>query len=71
MPSLAQVIVGVVCAIFGAGVAWGALRGEVQRLRKDLNAIGANLRRLESALMVTTEKREDRERLCAAIDRTR
>jgi hypothetical protein len=62
-----QVLVWMVGVIFGAG-AW-SMKNEmsIRQMRKDLNGIGANVRRtnwnLLVALMVITEKREDRQRL--------
>jgi len=58
-----QLIIWVVGVVFGAGGAWAMVR----QTRKDVNAIGAIMRRdrwnLLIALMVTLEKREDRQRL--------
>lgn len=63
LPIPAQILTWLVSAIFGAGVAWGAF----SRMRKDVNGIGAATRRNHwntlIALMVITEKREDRQRL--------
>jgi hypothetical protein len=65
MPSLisSQLITWCIGLIFGAGGAWAMFR----QTRKDLNGIGARTRRFERNLllylMVTTEKREDRDKL--------
>ena len=63
----AQLAVGIVSAIFGAGVAWGIVRSQGAQDRRDLNAIGATMRRYHHnmliALMVITQDREDRQRL--------
>ncbi|MGH9716392.1 MAG: hypothetical protein ACRD4R_06665 [Candidatus Acidiferrales bacterium] len=54
-------------AIFGAGGAWAVF----SRMQKDLNGLGRAVRRDRwnrmLADMVTTEKREDRERLAAML----
>jgi hypothetical protein len=58
-----QGVTWIITLIFAAGGAWAMFR----QTRKDLNGIGARTRRFEKnlllALMVTTEKREDRELL--------
>jgi hypothetical protein len=64
MPShFAQgLVVWIIGAIFGAGGAWAVF----QRMRKDVNGIGAVQRRDRwnsmLATMVVTEEREDRQR---------
>ncbi|MGH9685303.1 MAG: hypothetical protein ACRD4S_17035 [Candidatus Acidiferrales bacterium] len=64
---LLQILVAVASAIFGAGVAWGAMRAQGAAVRKDVNALGAIVRRdrwnLMMSLFVILEKREDRQRL--------
>lgn len=63
----AQILLAAVSAIFGGGVALGFSRARDAGTRKDLNAVGKIQRRdrwnLMLALMVTTEKRADRQRL--------
>jgi hypothetical protein len=58
-----KLVIWIVSMIFGAGAAWGAFK----TLRKDVNAIGQIQRRdrwnLMIAMLVITEKREDRQRL--------
>jgi hypothetical protein len=41
-------LVGLLGALFGAGVAWGLLKGEAQSLRKDLNGLGSKERDFET-----------------------
>jgi hypothetical protein len=60
-PIPSQILIWLVGVIFGAGAAWGTFA----RMRKDMNGIGAATRRNNwntlIALMVITEKREDRQ----------
>ena len=64
---IVQMLIAAVSAIFGAGVAWGMMRTQAAAMRKDVNALGAIVRRdrwnLMMALFVTLEKRDDRQRL--------
>lgn len=39
-----ELLVGLLGALFGAGVAWGFLKAETNSLRKDLNGLGSKER---------------------------
>lgn len=67
-----ELIAGAVGLIFGAGVAWGLMRGQVSRTRNDVNGIGKKLAehirqqdlefdrvKLAMQLIVPEEKREE------------
>jgi hypothetical protein len=58
-----QAVIWIVGLIFAAGVAWSALK----QTKKDVNGVGARQRKFEKncllALLVISEKREDRELL--------
>jgi hypothetical protein len=45
---VSELLVGLLGALFGAGVAWGLLKGEAQSLRKDLNGLGTKERDFEA-----------------------
>lgn len=69
MPSetIAKVAIWLIGLIFGAAVALTTMRLTIAQAKKDVNAIGAIVRRdrwnLLLALMVITEEREGRQRL--------
>jgi hypothetical protein len=64
---LAEILWGVMGAIFGAGAYYARTEARISRLQTDLNGIGNGRRRFEKnvtlVLMVFLEKKEDREML--------
>jgi hypothetical protein len=67
MHLVTEPLLWIVAAIFTAGGILATLRLAVAQMRKDINALGATVRRDRwnnmLADMVTTESREDRQRL--------
>jgi hypothetical protein len=65
MNHLAEILWGLVGAIFGAGAYYARTEARIGRMQSDLNGIGAGRRRFEKnitlGLMVMTEDKGDRE----------
>jgi len=71
-PEMLALLAGLVGSVFGAGVSWGVMRGQVRRTRTDVNGVGRILRahiederaerdrmRLALLLLVPEAKREE------------
>ena len=56
-------IAAAVGAIFGAGVAWGVLKGEVRRARTDLNGV----RRIVNEQAIAARSEQDRVKLAILL----